>query len=351
MKTKINKCVRTASLLLLSLLLLSLLPFSISAETVYSEGYFKYTISGDEAAIIEYFGSESEIVIPSSLGGKTVTELRGRIFRSDLPVTKLTLPDTLTAIDDSLLTGLSQLRVVVLQSRSISPRVPSGCVIIEDYPVYVDPDSGKRIPSDTTAPNDAVTPDPDTPRTDGSVGGSDIGGSDGSDASSSGSSGNIGSGAGDQIDGDSDGTFTEKGISAANGCTITVDNTGNLIMIDRSGNITVIDRSRKYGLAEGENGIIIADENGDRVRLEDDGLTVVYPDGAGGEKRFRLPDETETVADTAASGDAEAVPGEKKGHGALIAVCAASAVAVIVICAILVIRRKKSVSKCGTEKR
>lgn len=132
MKSKINKCMSTTSLLLLSLLLLSLLPFSISAETVYSEGYFKYTISGDEAAIIEYFGSESEIVIPSSLGGRTVTELRGRIFRSDLPVTKLTLPDTLTEIDDSLLTGLSRLRVVVLQSRSISPRVPSGCVIIED---------------------------------------------------------------------------------------------------------------------------------------------------------------------------------------------------------------------------
>lgn len=347
MKTKINKSMRAASLLLLSLLLLSLLPFSISAETVYSEGYFKYTISGDEAAIIEYFGSESEIVIPSSLGGKTVTELRGRIFRSDLPVTKLTLPDTLTAIDDSLLTGLSQLRVVVLQSRSISPRVPSGCVIIEDYPVYVDPDSGKRIPSDTTAPNDAVTPDPVTPRTDGSAGGSDIGGPGGSGVSSS---GNSWSGAGDQIDGDSDGTFAEKGISAANGCTITVDNTGNLIMIDRSGNITVIDRSRKYGLAEGEDGIIIADENGDCVRLEDDGLTVVYPDGAGGEKRFRLPDEAETAADTTAYGDAGTVPGKTKGHGVLIAVCA-SAAAAIAICAVLVIRRRKGVSKGGAEKR
>ena len=52
MKLKINKCMSTTPLLL-SLLLLSLLPFSISAETVYSEGYFKYTISGDEAAIIE----------------------------------------------------------------------------------------------------------------------------------------------------------------------------------------------------------------------------------------------------------------------------------------------------------
>lgn len=334
----------TTSLLLLSLLLLSLLPFSISAETVYSEGYFKYTISGDEAAIIEYFGSESEIVIPSSLGGRTVTELRGRIFRSDLPVTKLTLPDTLTAIDDSLLTGLSQLRVVVLQSRSISPRVPSGCVIIEDYPVYVDPDSGKYIPSDTTAPNNAVTSDPGTPRTDSSVGGSDIGGNGVS------SSGNSWSGAGDQIDVDSDGTLAEKGISAANGCTITVDNTGNLIMIDRSGNITVIDRSRKYGLSEGEDGIIIADENGDCVRLEDYGLTVVYPDGAGGEKRFRLSDETETAADTTAYGDAGTVPGKTKGHGVLIAVCA-SAAAAIAICAVLVIRRRKDVSKGGAEKR
>ena len=121
-------------------------------------------------------------------------------------------------------------------------------------------------------------------------------------------------------------------------------------MIDRSGNITVIDRSRKYGLAEGEDGIIIADENGDCVRLEDDGLTVVYPDGAGGEKRFRLSDETETAADTTAYGDAGTVPGKTKGHGVLIAVCT-SAAAVIAICAVLVIRRRKGVSKGGAEKR
>ena len=165
------------------------------------------------------------------------------------------------------------------------------------------------------------------------------------------SSGNSGSGAGDQIDGDSDGTFAEKGISAANGCTITVDNTGNLIIIDRSGNITVIDRGRKYGLAEGEDGIIIADENGDCVRLEDDGLTVVYPDGAGGEKRFRLPDEAETAADTTAYDDAGTVPGKTKGHGVIIAVCASSAAALIAICAVLVIRRRKGVSNGGAEKR
>ena len=122
-------------------------------------------------------------------------------------------------------------------------------------------------------------------------------------------------------------------------------------MIDRSGNITVIDRSRKYGLSEGEDGIIIADENGDCVRLEDNGLTVVYPDGAGGEKRFRLSDETETAADTTAYGDAGTVPGKTKGHGVLIAVCASSAAAVIAICAVLVIRRRKGVSKGGAEKR
>ena len=111
------------------------------------------------------------------------------------------------------------------------------------------PTAKKYIPSDTTAPNNAVTSDPGTPRTDGSAGGSDIGGPGGSGVSSS---GNSGSGAGDQIDGNSDGTFAEKRhIRGERLYYYYVDNTGNLIMIDRSGNITVIDRDRKIRACRG----------------------------------------------------------------------------------------------------
>ena len=358
-------------MLLLLSVLFSLLPLSAADDTVYSEGYFKYTISGDTAAIVGYFGSESEIVIPDSLGGRKVTEIRGRIFRSDLPLKKLTLPDTLTSIDDALLTALTQLRVVILQSRSISPRVPSGCVIIEDYPVYVDPDKVNRF-DDTTA-DDPAPPETDAPRTDDKSG-SETGSSDGKGntggnsgnngnsgtgnggntsgngnaGSSTGGSGNkgntgsgtSGSGAGFQEDGGIDGV-TDKGIPAADGSVITVDNTGNLVIVDRDSNVTVIDRSKKYGIADDGDGSIIADENGDRVRVENDGATVVYPDGAGGESSYDVPAvPAETTAPDGAAQDGTS-GADGLAVGVKIAICAAVIVPLGCIAFVLFSKSKK----------
>ena len=370
MKYKRKTSICTAVLLLLSVLF-SLLPLSAADDTVYSEGYFKYTISGDTAAIVGYFGSESEIVIPDSLGGRKVTEIRGRIFRSDLPLKKLTLPDTLTSIDDALLTALTQLRVVILQSRSISPRVPSGCVIIEDYPVYVDPDKVNRF-DDTTA-DDPAPPETDAPRTDDKSG-SETGSSDGKGntggnsgnngnsgtgnggntsgngnaGSSTGGSGNkgntgsgtSGSGAGFQEDGGIDGV-TDKGIPAADGSVITVDNTGNLVIVDRDSNVTVIDRSKKYGIADDGDGSIIADENGDRVRVENDGATVVYPDGAGGESSYDVPAvPAETTAPDGAAQDGTS-GADGLAVGVKIAICAAVIVPLGCIAFVLFSKSKK----------
>lgn len=355
MKYKRKTSICTAVILLLSVLL-SLLPLSAADDTVYSEGYFKYTISGDTAAIVGYFGSESEIVIPDSLGGRKVIEIRGRIFRSDLPLKKLTLPDTLTSIDDALLTALTQLRVVILQSRSISPRVPSGCVIIEDYPVYVDPDKVNRF-DDTTA-NDPAPSETDSPRTDDKSG-SETGSTDGKDntGGNAGNNGNSGtgnggtgngsagsgagnSGAGFQEDGGIDGV-TDKGIPAADGSVITVDNTGNLVMVDRDSNVTVIDRSKKYGIAGDSDGSIIADENGDRVRVENDGATVVYPDGAGGESSYDVPAApAETTASDGAAQDGTSGTGGLT-LGVKLAICAVVIVPLGCIAFVLFSKSKK----------
>lgn len=358
-------------MILLLSVLFSLLPLSAADDTVYSEGYFKYTISGDTAAIVGYFGSESEIVIPDSLGGRKVTEIRGRIFRSDLPLKKLTLPDTLTSIDDALLTALTQLRVVILQSRSISPRVPSGCVIIEDYPVYVDPDKVNRF-DDTTA-DDPAPPETDAPRTDDKSGsetdssdgkgntggntgnngnsGTGNGGStsgNGNAGSGTGGSGNKGSagsgtgnsGAGFQEDGGIDGV-TDKGIPTADGSVITVDNTGNLVMVDRDSNVTVIDRSKKYGIADDGDGSIIADENGDRVRVENDGATVVYPDGAGGESSYDVPAApAETTASDGAAQDGTSGTGGLT-LGVKLAICATIIIPLGCIAFVLFSKSKK----------
>ena len=230
--------------------------------------------------------------------------------------------------------------------------MPSGCVIIEDYPVYVDPDKVNRF-DDTTA-NDPTPPETDAPRTDdksgsetGSTdgkgntggnagnngnsgtgnGGSTSGnGNAGSGTGGSGSGSSTGSGAGNscagfQEDGGIDGV-TDKGIPAADGSVITVDNTGNLVMVDRDSNVTVIDRSKKYGIADDGDGSVIADENGDRVRVENDGATVVYPDGAGGESSYDVPAApAETTASDGAAQDGTSGTGGLT-PGVKLAICA-----------------------------
>ena len=253
------------------------------------------------------------------------------------------------------------MRVVILQSRDITPRVPPGCVVIEDYPVYVDPDSVNKFPEHTTVPDitddvpETVVPDtdrltenippvtlpsdngdanyPDTPNTGGAVVSVIV------DTGST--------GAEIQIDGDGD-SIGDYGIPARDGSVITVDNSGNLILIDRDGNITIIDRSKKYGIAFDGDNTIIVDENGEIVRVEDGGSRVVYPDGKGGDKYYYISDTTavitsETTVTTAA--ETSIAPNEGDGDGGLhsgviVAVFITLAVAVAAVCILIIIRRR-----------
>lgn len=135
---------------ILSFLLIFLLTFggiSIHASAAgeyYTEGYFKYTISDDSVTIISYFGSESEVVIPDYIAALPVTRIKSSTFAGNKTVTVVTIPDTVTSIDDGLFSDMEQLKKVIVQSESITVKVPEGCIIVEDYPVYVDPTQGSN---------------------------------------------------------------------------------------------------------------------------------------------------------------------------------------------------------------
>ena len=62
-------------------------------------GDFGYTVLEDgTAAIFDYTGSASELVIPSELGGYTVTEIQGGVFESCSSLTEVTVPDSVVSI-------------------------------------------------------------------------------------------------------------------------------------------------------------------------------------------------------------------------------------------------------------
>ena len=128
---------------------------SAEDEKIYSERYFHYIIENEQVTIIDYFGSESEVVIYDHIASLPVTRIRGQIFRSNPALTKVTIPDTVTRIDSDLFTGLPNLKTVVVQSKSITVKVPEGCTIVEDYPIYIDPskiDTGSAAVTTTPAP-------------------------------------------------------------------------------------------------------------------------------------------------------------------------------------------------------
>ena len=75
---------------------------------------FEYTVTGDEATITGYTGSAKNLVIPSELGGKPVTEIGRFAFAHCDSLTEVTIPDGVTSIGDSAFRDCSSLTKVTI---------------------------------------------------------------------------------------------------------------------------------------------------------------------------------------------------------------------------------------------
>ena len=78
-----------------------ILPATMSV-TSYESGDYTYTVDDNgNATITSYNGSETNLVIPSSLDGFIVTEISSSTFSNNLNLKKITLPEGLIKLDDS----------------------------------------------------------------------------------------------------------------------------------------------------------------------------------------------------------------------------------------------------------
>lgn len=69
--------------------------------TIYTENYFQYIINDDDdITIVRYYGKESNVVVPRTIGLHTVTEIAKGAF-DDTNVKDISIPDTITAIYDT----------------------------------------------------------------------------------------------------------------------------------------------------------------------------------------------------------------------------------------------------------
>ena len=82
-------------------LLLTLTATAYAQPQVYSNGYFRYVVENGGATIISYYGTEEEVVVPSTVGaGHPVSGIAQGAFLTATDTKKITLPDTVMTVEE-----------------------------------------------------------------------------------------------------------------------------------------------------------------------------------------------------------------------------------------------------------
>ena len=83
----------------------AVLLFSVSAyaaETQYTYGKYKYTITeNDTVKITKYTGTSKTVTIPAEIDGKAVTHIGELVFGETCPTQKVIIPDCVTTIENA----------------------------------------------------------------------------------------------------------------------------------------------------------------------------------------------------------------------------------------------------------
>ena len=96
------------------LLVMALLPLAAAPARAESDGNWTYYVSGDKATVTKYTGSGGNVTIPSTLGGKPVTEIGKSAFSGCTGLTAVTIPASVTSIGNSAFSGCTGLTSVTI---------------------------------------------------------------------------------------------------------------------------------------------------------------------------------------------------------------------------------------------
>ena len=121
---------KTLSVLLTFALVLSLVPAFAVHFSAKSVGAWQYDVKNGTAVVTDYYGDVAgDIVVPSTLGGYTVTVIGDSAFFNRSAMTGITLPDSVTEIAWGAFKACSSLSSITLPDglTSIAPEAFQGC--------------------------------------------------------------------------------------------------------------------------------------------------------------------------------------------------------------------------------
>ena len=115
MRTKVKKLTSVILAVVMMLGILTIAPLTVSAATY---GDFEYTLEDDyTCTITKYNGSAANVTIPSTIYGNKVCKIGEEAFYEDLDIRSVSIPNTVTAIEDRAFQYCSYLSKVTFSSK------------------------------------------------------------------------------------------------------------------------------------------------------------------------------------------------------------------------------------------
>lgn len=102
------------------LMLLLLQPGDVQAFESIKSGDFEFWIDGDTAAVYKYYGDDSVVSIPSTIGDVPVTAIRSMAFIFVGNMREVIIPDSITTIGYSAFSNCRSLKSVTLPDSIVS---------------------------------------------------------------------------------------------------------------------------------------------------------------------------------------------------------------------------------------
>jgi len=109
---------RILAILMTLVMVLSIIPVGLTASA--ESNFFEYeALSDDEVIILSYYGKDTDVIIPSTIDGRTVAAIGMEAFAYNEIITTITIPSSVWLIETNAFAGCSNLAIVYYEGTEV----------------------------------------------------------------------------------------------------------------------------------------------------------------------------------------------------------------------------------------